>query len=44
MLLVYCRSGHRSRQAATRLAALGYTRVIDMGGIGNWPYHMVHHS
>lgn len=40
-LLLYCQSGHRSRQAATKLANLGYTRVYDMGGIQNWPYDMV---
>ncbi|MBR0164334.1 MAG: rhodanese-like domain-containing protein [Lachnospiraceae bacterium] len=36
-LFVYCRSGVRSEQAAARLAALGYTDVIDMGGITDWP-------
>jgi rhodanese-related sulfurtransferase len=37
-VLVYCRSGRRSRQAAERLAALGYTRVYDMGSLVGWPY------
>ena len=40
-ILVYCRSGNRSRQAAEKLAALGYTRVCDMGGIQDWPGDVV---
>ena len=35
-ILVYCRSGRRSRQAAQKLAALGYTDVSDFGGILDW--------
>ena len=37
-ILVYCRSGCRSAQAAGKLAKLGYTNVSDFGGILNWPY------
>lgn len=37
-ILVYCRSGRRSAIAAQALADLGYTRVMDMGGIQDWPY------
>ena len=37
-ILVYCRSGRRSARAARTLAALGYTRVYDFGGILSWPY------
>ena len=37
-VLVYCRSGMRSMAAATRLLALGYTRVYDMGALNGWPY------
>lgn len=37
-VLVYCRSGLRSRRAAEALAALGYTRLYDMGGLVGWPY------
>ena len=37
-VLVYCRSGLRSRRAAETLAALGYTRLYDMGGLVGWPY------
>ena len=40
-LLVYCRSGRRSREAAGKLAALGYTAVYDFGGIIDWPYDVV---
>jgi rhodanese-related sulfurtransferase len=37
-ILVYCRSGNRSAQAAAKLSALGYTNVYDLGGIRDWPY------
>ena len=37
MILVYCRSGNRSKQAAEKLAALGYTNIIEFGGINDWP-------
>lgn len=37
-ILIYCRSGNRSAQAAKKLAALGYTNVFDFGGIKDWPY------
>lgn len=37
-ILVYCRSGNRSAQAARKLVSLGYTNVYDFGGIINWPY------
>ena len=40
-ILVYCRSGGRSRVAAQQLIALGYTNVIDFGGLMNWPYEVV---
>ena len=36
IILVYCRSGNRSAQAAQKLAAMGYTRVYDFGGIMTW--------
>ena len=35
-LLVYCRSGNRSKQAAEKLAALGYLNVYEFGGINTW--------
>lgn len=35
-IIVYCRSGTRSGTAARTLAALGFTNVLDFGGIGRW--------
>ena len=40
-ILVYCRSGNRSAQAAKKLIAIGYTNVYDFGGIIDWPYDTV---
>ena len=37
-ILVYCRGGNRSAQAAKKLAEAGYTQVYDFGGIIDWPY------
>lgn len=37
LILVYCRSGNRSVQAARKLAGLGYTNVVEFGGINSWP-------
>ena len=37
-VLLYCRSGARSFQAAMKLVSLGYTRVFDLGGLNGWPY------
>ena len=36
LILVYCRSGRRSREATLRLIEKGYTNVIDFGGIQDW--------
>ena len=36
LILVYCRSGNRSKQAAQKLADLGYTNVVEFGGILSW--------
>ena len=36
LILVYCRSGNRSRQASEKLAALGYTNIVEFGGINDW--------
>lgn len=41
MILVYCRSGRRSKEAAEKLAALGYTQVLEFGGILTWPGEIV---
>ena len=35
-ILVYCRSGNRSKQASEKLAAMGYTNVYEFGGINTW--------
>ena len=40
-LLVYCRSGRRSEEAAQKLLALGYRNVYDFGGVIDWPYELV---
>ena len=37
LILVYCRSGNRSKQASEKLVQLGYTNVVEFGGIINWP-------
>ena len=37
-ILVYCRSGRRSKNAASRLVELGYSNVKEFGGIIDWPY------
>ena len=36
LILVYCRSGNRSKQAAEKLARLGYTNIVKFGGINDW--------
>jgi rhodanese-related sulfurtransferase len=38
LILVYCRSGRRSKDASQILAELGYTNVWEIGGIIDWPY------
>ena len=35
-IYVYCRSGNRSKQAAAKLAAMGYTGIVECGGILDW--------
>ncbi len=37
-IIVYCRSGNRSKKAVNILLKKGYTNVYDLGGINNWPY------
>ena len=37
LILVYCRSGNRSKQASDKLVKLGYTNVVEFGGIIDWP-------
>ena len=38
LILVYCRSGRRSKIASEELVKLGYTNVKEFGGIIDWPY------
>lgn len=40
VVLVYCRSGNRSKTASKGLAELGYTQVYEFGGIRTWPYEI----
>ena len=37
-VLVYCRSGNRSKTASDALVKLGYTQIYEFGGINTWPY------
>ena len=41
LILVYCRSGRRSKIASEELVKLGYTNVKEFGGIIDWPYDTV---
>ncbi len=41
LILVYCRSGRRSKIASEELAKLGYTNVKEFGGIIDWPYEII---
>ena len=36
LILVYCRSGRRSKEASEKLVALGYTSIVEFGGILDW--------
>ena len=40
LILVYCRSGRRSKLAAEALVELGYTNIKEFGGIIDWPYEI----
>lgn len=41
LILIYCRSGRRSKIAAMELINMGYTNIYDFGGIVDWPYEIV---
>lgn len=41
VVLVYCRSGNRSKTASQTLAELGYMNVYEFGGINTWPYEVI---
>lgn len=40
LILIYCRSGNRSKKAAQILLDLGYTNILEFGGIMDWPYEV----
>lgn len=40
-ILIYCRSGNRSKQAASKLEKLGYGNIYEFGGINTWKYGIV---
>ncbi|HOO13214.1 MAG TPA: rhodanese-like domain-containing protein, partial [Bacillota bacterium] len=40
-ILIYCKSGKKSAEAAEKLVKMGYTKVYDFGGIEDWPYQTV---
>jgi len=41
LILIYCRSGNRSKQAAEKLKNLGYTKLVEFGGIIDWKGEIV---
>lgn len=41
LILVYCRSGRRSKEAAAKLVQLGYTSIVEFGGILDWKGEIV---
>ena len=41
LILVYCRSGNRSKQASEKLVKLGYSNIVEFGGINSWKGEIV---
>ena len=41
VIFVYCRSGNRSKQAAEKLVNLGYTNIVEIGGVTDWPGELI---
>ena len=41
LIMVYCRSGNRSKQASDKLVKLGYTNIVEFGGIIDWTGEVV---
>lgn len=37
LLMVYCRSGNRSKQASEKLVEIGYRNIVEFGGMKDWP-------
>ena len=37
LIMVYCRSGNRSKQASEKLVKIGYSNIVEFGGIKDWP-------
>ena len=44
LIMVYCRSGNRSKQAAQKLADMGYTNIVEIGGINDWTGEVYPHE
>lgn len=42
LIFVYCRSGNRSKQAAQKLSDMGYTNIVEIGGINDWSGDIEH--
>lgn len=42
LIMVYCRSGRRSKEAAKKLVRLGYTNIVEFGGILDWTGEIVY--
>ncbi|MDI9541127.1 MAG: rhodanese-like domain-containing protein [Bacillota bacterium] len=40
LIFVYCRSGNRSKAASQKLANMGYTNIVEIGGINSWPFDL----
>ncbi len=40
LIFVYCRSGNRSKAASRKLANIGYTNIVEIGGINSWPFDL----
>ncbi len=41
VIFVYCRSGNRSKEASEKLANLGYTNIVEIGGVKDWPGDLI---
>ena len=41
LIVIYCRSGNRSKQASEKLVQLGYTNIVEFGGINTWTDELV---